>query len=197
MQIHPRVSPRAGWSMIAVILALAADGCGGSAHAGRVGRTSARSAADPICTAAARTVVARFLGVAVSSVSVRATTANSGAPECDFAAQISGHRAMKLSVEVDTAPQPYAVLERAAVEASQIFGPKRLAPAPQNITRLGLDADWFPEEQHLMTTDGVRLITATVAWPSARQSHRRALAQAAARTYLGRLRPDLARGPAP
>jgi len=135
--------------------------------------------------------------VSASEVSVRVTTANSGSPECDFTAQPGGQGKVKLSVEVNTAPQPYAFLERSAVEASQMFGPVRLAPPPQDITGLGLDADWFPEEQHLMTTDGVRLITATVVWPSVRQSLRRALAEVAARPYLGRLRPDLARGPAP
>lgn len=141
--------------------------------------------------------MARFLGLAISGVSVQATTANSGAPECDFTARPERQGTVKLSVEVRTAPQPYAYLERSAEEAAQIFGAHRFAPAPQDITRLGLDADWFPEEQHLMTTDGVRLITATVAWPSVAQSRRRALAEVAARPYLGRLRPDLARGPAP
>jgi hypothetical protein len=96
---------------------------------------------------------------------------------------------VRLSVEVDTAPQAYAVLERTAEEAAQIFGPVRFDTAPQDITGLGIDAQWFPAQQHLMTTDGVRLITATVDWPSARQSRRRALAEVAARPYLGRLRP--------
>jgi hypothetical protein len=95
---------------------------------------------------------------------------------------------VRLSVEVDTAPQAYAVLERTAEEAAQIFGPVRFDTAPQDITGLGIDAQWFPAQQHLMTTDGVRLITATVDWPSARQSRRRALAEVAARPYLGRLR---------
>jgi hypothetical protein len=96
---------------------------------------------------------------------------------------------VRLSVEVDTAPQAYAVLERTAEEAAQIFGPVRFDTAPQDITGLGIDAQWFPAQQHLMTTDGVRLITATVDWPSARQSRLRALAEVAARPYLGRLRP--------
>ncbi len=142
-------------------------------------------------------MVAGFLGVSVAGVSVRVTTANSGSPECDFTARPGGQGTVKLSVEVDTAPQPYAVLERSAEEAAQIFGPVRFETPPQNITGLGLDADWFPAQQHLMTTDGVALITATVSWPSVRQARRRALAAVAARPYLGRLRPDLARGPAP
>jgi hypothetical protein len=120
--------------------------------------------------------------------------ANSGSPECDFRARVDGGR-VRLSVEVDTAPQAYSVLERTAEEAAQIFGPHRPSPPPQDITGLGLDADWFPEEQHLMTTDGLRLITATVVWPAARQSRRRALAEVAARPYLGRLRPQAADPP--
>jgi hypothetical protein len=138
--------------------------------------------------------VARFLAVQSASVAVHQTTANSGAPECDFRA-IAGGRGVLVSVDVDSAPQPYQVLERAAVEEAQVFGAARVVPAPQAVTRLGLDAYWFPAEQHLMTTDGVRLITVTVRWPAARQSRRRALAAAVARRYLGRLRPQAAKPP--
>jgi hypothetical protein len=101
-------------------------------------------------------------------------------------------------VSVSSEPQPYAVLERQAEEAAQIFGSHRFEPAPQQIAHLGLDAQWFPEEDQLLTTDGVHLITSTiVSWPGVARSLWKALAAAAARPYLGRLRPDLARGPSP
>lgn len=138
--------------------------------------------------------MSRFLAVPSSSVAVRSAVANSGAPECDFTAGAGGRR-VRVSVAVDSAPQPYQVLERAAVEEAQVFGTRRVVPAPQAVGRLGLDAYWFPAEQHVMTTDGVRLITATVSWPSARQSRRRALAVAAARPYLGRPQPRAAQSP--
>jgi hypothetical protein len=35
---------------------------------------------------------------------------------------LGGRRTVKLMVEVDSAPQAYAVLERTAEEAAQIFG---------------------------------------------------------------------------
>lgn len=180
---QPFCRPDAGFvvGLLLVAMILALVGCGASAA--RAGHSAPAS----ICTRRARSTVARFLDVSASRVSVLTTTANSGYPECDFTARNGRDQTVKLSVEVSTAPQAYAVLERAAEEAAQIFGPVRLSPAPQDITGLGIDAQWFPEEQHLMTTDGIRLITATVIWPAAPQSRRRALAQAAARPYLGLL----------
>lgn len=157
-------------------------GCGGST------RSSA-------CTPKARAAVARFLDVSSSSVSVTATSSNQAAPECDFRAPDKGGRKVALAVIIDSAPQPYFRLERTAEEAAQVFTPVRLVPAPEDIPGIGLDAYWYPGEQHLMTTDGVRLITATVDWPSAPQSRRVALATAAARQYLGPPRPGATDSP--
>ncbi len=70
-----------------------------------------------------------------------------------------------------------------------------MAPAPQDISGVGLDADWFPPQQHLMTTDGVRLITATVDWPAMPGSRRIAIAIAMARPYLGALHPEAVNPP--
>ena len=89
-------------------------------------------------------------------------------------------------VNVARGPQPYFILERTIVEASQVFGAKRLSPAPVSVSRLGLEASWFPAEQWLMATDGYRLITASVEWRGARQSREIALATAATRPYLHR-----------
>ena len=69
---------------------------------------------------------------------------------------------------------------------SQVF-PVRLSAAPSHIGGLGIDADWFPEEQHLMTTDAIRLVTTTIEWPRAPVARKQALAVAASRPYLGRL----------
>jgi hypothetical protein len=101
-----------------------------------------------------------------------------------------------VTAEVDTEPSAYAVLERTIIESSQIF-PQRNHPAPLHVGHLGLDASWFPEGTQLMTTDAVRLVIVTVAWHPAPTARKVALAVAVARSYLGRSRPKLARGPAP
>ncbi|MGA9858555.1 MAG: hypothetical protein WBQ18_11880 [Solirubrobacteraceae bacterium] len=122
--------------------------------------------------------------------------ANTGYPQCAMRAAVPGGGVVEVVAEVDTESSAYAVLERTIVEAAQVW-PSRLQPAPVHVGRLGLDASWFAAEQHLMTTDAVRLITVAVTWPHAPLRHKIALAAAVARTYLGRLQPKLARGPAP
>ena len=92
-----------------------------------------------------------------------------------------------MTVNLDNGPQPYFRLERTAVEATQQFGTERLYTAPDQIMGLGLDADWYPDGNYLETTDGSRLITATIAWPGSAQAHRRALSIAIARPFLGRI----------
>lgn len=188
-----------------VLVALSTVGCGGASHrsasGAAVSRTSttssSTSAAAPtvktICTARAEMAVKRVLG---ATPSARASIANSSYPQCLFKARSRG-QAVTVTAEVDTEPTAYAVLERTIEEASQIFTPQRLSPAPQHVDGLGLDASWFPEEQHLMTTDAVRLIIVTIDWPKAPTTRKVTLAVAAAHTYLGRLEPKLAKGPAP
>lgn len=93
---------------------------------------------------------------------------------------------MRVTVEVDVEPQAYAVLERTIEEAAQIF-PQRLFAAPQQVPGVGIDASWFPPQQHLLTTDAVRLVTATIDWRKAGRARKLALAVVSARAYLGRL----------
>jgi len=92
---------------------------------------------------------------------------------------------VRVTVIVDAGAQPYFRLERTAVEAQQVFSSVREAPAPVQIPHLGLDADWFPDQQQMMTTDGRRLITAAVSWRHVPAARRRKLAAEAARAYLG------------
>lgn len=154
------------------------------------------------CTPAGVAAVAKFLRVGDGSVVTREIASNSsGAPQCNFTVHAGLHKVL-LWVSVDSSPQPYAVLERAAVENGQNFGntPASQFPAPQRVAHLGLDAYWFPgpAAAHLMTTDAVRLITVTVnRWPGVPRKQWSVLAAAAARPYLGRSKPKLARGPAP
>jgi hypothetical protein len=85
---------------------------------------------------------------------------------------------------VDTAPQPYYVLERTTVEATHVFWPTRMAATPAVVNGLGIEATWFPANTKLMSTDGTRLLTVAVDWRGASQGRERALAEAMSRTYL-------------
>jgi hypothetical protein len=133
--------------------------------------------------------------VAPGAIATHADTADSDFPECHFTVHPSGGRVVRVTVEVDTEPQAYGVLDRTIVEAAQIFGPQRYSAAPVNVPHLGILASWFPQEQHLETTDAVRVVIATVAWSKAKARSKIALATAAARPYLGRNQLQLARGP--
>ncbi len=107
-------------------------------------------------------------------------------------------RRLRMWVSVNSEPQPYAVLERAAEEEAQMFTATRTTAVPQHLAHLGLDAYWFGQEEHVLATDAVRLITSTiVSWPHVAKLRWKALAAAVARPYLGRSDPRLARGPSP
>jgi hypothetical protein len=150
-----------------------------------------------VCRAAARNAIASAASVGDHALTTRRTRANTGAIECVFRTHVHG-RPLVVSVSVDGSPQPFAVMERAGEEESQIWGAQRFTPAPVYLHHLGIGAWWFPAQQHLLTTDAVNLITATIVrWPGASLRRRRRLAIAAARTYLGPSQPKLARGPAP
>lgn len=168
-----------------------ASGAASTTSAGTT--TAAGPTAATICSGGLRAAVVRALGVPASAG--RGSIANSSYPQCAMRARVGG-RGVRLTVEVDTEPSPYAVLERTIEEQSQIF-PTRTHPAPVHVGHLGLDASWFPEEQQLQTTDGVRLIIVTIGWRGAPTGQKVALARAAAKVYLGRSRPKLARGPSP
>jgi hypothetical protein len=115
-------------------------------------------------------------------------------PQCVLKARRSARLPVQVTINLDNGPQPFFRLERTAVEASQQFGTVRLYAAPQQIPGLGLDADWFPDNNDLETTDGARLITVTIRWPRSSQAQRRALAAGMARPFLGHLRHNPAAG---
>ncbi len=129
---------------------------------------------------------------AAPAVSASVGTGNNGAPECRLAAP-----GVRVIVNVDSSPQPYARLERAIVEDGQQFGTKRTFTPPQTVPHLGLDASWFPDLDQLLTSDGHVLLTIDVHSPSIAAADRRDLATALARIYLGTSDPALAKGPAP
>ena len=168
-----------------VVLLLAA--CGGTTTTTKTTTKRAaavRAAPTGPCRTSVRDIVARFLHVAPASITTAVGTGNDGYPECTYVTKVPGGKRVSLNADVDTGPQPYFVLERTIVEAAQPFTPTRLSPAPQAVMHLGLEASWFPNRDQLMSTDGLKLLTVTVAWPGASPRREIALATALSRPYL-------------
>jgi hypothetical protein len=140
----------------------------------------------------------RFLRVPAASVTGDTSTGNNAMPQCSFTARARTGARAEVIANVDTSPSPYFRLERTAVETYQVFAPTRVLPAPLPVSGLGLDAYWFPAKSQLMSTDGVRLITASVSWPHVDQARERQLAEAVSRPYLktprGKAANSLAKG---
>jgi hypothetical protein len=166
---------------IAAVLAL--GGCGKSAPT-RNAATDRGAKLPGVCARSALDAMAHSLAVRASTIAVAAASGSNAMPQCAFTTVLPRKEHVAVTVNVDTGPQPYFVLERTIVEASQIFGPIRFSPAPVAITGLGIEAAWFPAETHLEATDGTRLVTATVDWPGAGRRRETALARALTRPYL-------------
>jgi hypothetical protein len=162
-------------SLAAALIAALLVGCGSARHR------------PTVCVPRAREVVATQVGAPVAGVSQAVSTGNNEMPQCVLRASGAGQRPVRVTVNLDNGSQPYFRLERTSVEASQQFGTKRLYAAPELIMDLGLDAYWYPDASYAQTTDGVRLITVTVAWPGSSQAQRRDLSIAIARRFLGPL----------
>jgi hypothetical protein len=161
-------------------------GCGssGSSTSQTTARVAAKPAAPPLCLPKAEVALSRFVGVHASEITNSPGKGDNAEPQCTLKVRLTDGRRMSVVANLDSSPQPYFRLERTAVEATQQFSVTRNVAAPQTIKGLGKDADWYPAEQQLQTTDGVRLITVTVTWHGVSQGRRRALAVAVARPYL-------------
>ncbi len=170
----------------ACLAALAVAACGGSGHATTHAASTHTSSSASItpCQSEARAAIAHFLAITPGSIAASPSMGTNGMPQCTFSAEVAPRVRMQTVANVDNGPQPYFRLERTEVEASQVFTPTRLTPAPESISALGLEADWFPAYPQLMATDGIRLITVSVDWRTASQNRERTLAEAIARTYL-------------
>ncbi len=165
---------------MAILVALAAA-CGrsGPAH-----HSTGATHSSTVCLPQARAAVARSLALPTAAVASAESVGNNAEPQCTFSARLSDAKRVTVVANVDSSAQPYFRLERTYLEAEQVFTPTRLIPAPEAITGLGLEADWFPAQSQLMTTDGLRLITVSVSWPGATQKHEQAVAEIVARPYL-------------
>lgn len=160
-------------------------GCGGSSTPAKPPSAAHRRAAAPtLCEPNVLDAITRFLKVPTAKITATESVGNDAEPQCTFVTHVAGGRRVSVTANVGVEVGAYFILERTEVEASQMFAPTRLSPAPQAVPRLGLEADWFPAETHLMATDGTRLVTTTVIWRGAGQARKTALATVVTRPYL-------------
>ncbi len=111
-------------------------------------------------------------------------TASNGAAGCRLRADT-----IEAIVRLDSAPQPYTRMEREVVEFGQNVDWTKVPRSayPRTVGHLGLDANWFPLQSRLLTTDGVRLVTVKMKASSIGQTEAKAAATRLARVYLGPL----------
>jgi len=160
----------------ATVLTLA--GCGGS------GTARLAHLGPPVCNHRDVQAMARLLKVAPNTITTSKSIGDNGMPQCTFVTHRSAHHRVLVVANVDDSSQPYQVLRRTIEEASQFFNVYEPSAAPSNIPRLGISASWFPDYQWLEATDGLRLITAHVAWRGSTKKQKIALARGMIRPYL-------------
>jgi hypothetical protein len=138
---------------------------------------------QPPCSRRARAVLAKAAGVDPGTVTGSRFTASNRAAGCRLRAGDLGAVVM-----LDSAPQPYIRMEREQVEFWQNveWSHKAARAAPAPVTSLGLGGYWFPLQSRMLTTDGVRLDTIKVIWPTG-GARRKPLAIRLAHVYLGPL----------
>jgi hypothetical protein len=168
----------------ALVLAALLAGCGSSSHErsmivhvkGQTVTYPFRPGLPPAC--------AHRGGAAVDAAHAEPFKAPNGADGCRLTAQ-----GLTAIVMLDSAPQPYFRLEREVTEFGQnVDWTKVPASAyPRTIKHLGLDANWFPLQHRLLTTDGVRLVTVKLRSASMDPAELRDTAVRLAGVYLGPL----------
>lgn len=172
--------------MLALLaVGLMAAGCG----------SSAKKHGSTTCPDKVRAAVAGVLSVHASAVITHSGVGSNAEPECDYVIRTANGTVVKLVANLDSSPQPYQRLERAIVEDGQQFATVQTNPPPQTVPHLGLDAAWLPDQNKLITTEGVRLVSVSVAWPGSTQAEQRAVAVATARPYLGKNNPKAVEPP--
>jgi hypothetical protein len=171
-----------------VVLALALVGCGSSSSDHEASAPPATPPPGPATTpvsAPAKLPSAcnhrAQAAIPGGSVTADPSTARSGADSCRLE-----NGELSAVVYLDSAPQAYTRMEREIVEFGQNVDWTKVPTSayPQTVKHLGLDASWFPMQNRLLTTDGVRLVTIKLhSELPAREKQR--IAVAMARTYLG------------
>jgi hypothetical protein len=138
------------------------------------------------CASKAQADIARALDV--SSVTARPSVGRNGMPQCTFTAQSRAGR-VSVIVNVDDGPQVEFRLERTVAEATQLFGPPPPGwHAPIGLGGLGPYASWFTNDDHLLASNGIDLITVYVTWPHEPRPVMIKLARAAIAQYMKRVR---------
>src|SRR5262249_32920053 len=176
-------------ALILVVPAVALIGCGSSSSAPMASSpapTPAQTSATPVASkplpppSSHRAIRAIPGGVS----SAKPFTARSSAAGCPLEG-----RELNAIVMIDAAPQPYYRLEREVVEFGQNVDWSKVPASayPRTIKHVGLDANWFPLQNRLLTTDGVRLVTVKLHAPQLGSTERRAVAIKMAGAYLGPL----------
>jgi hypothetical protein len=178
-------------ALISVVLAVALIGCG-SSTSGRVASTTPTPSPPQTTTVAAasqKPLPQPCSHRAQSAIpggvtSAKPFTARSSAASC----RLEGPE-LSAVVMMDSAPQPYYREEREVVEFGQNVDWSKVPASayPRTIKHLGLDANWFPLQSRLLTTDGVRLVTVKLHAPDIERAERRAIAVKMAGVYLGPL----------
>jgi hypothetical protein len=171
-----RLTVRLTSAFVGIALPLLVAACGGSGSLAR----------PAICKLKAQEAIARDLGIPPGTVAYVRSLGNNDMPQCAFTARATGRKVV-VTVNVDNGSQPYFRLLRTVTEASQIFGvpPPGFHP-PQGLSGLGPYASWFPNNQQLMATNDVLLLTVTVMWPGGGRDQEVGLARAAIVPYLVR-----------
>jgi hypothetical protein len=170
--------------LAAVGAALLLAACGSSKSSSHTRSTGHRASTHTLCLPEVKALLATTLSVDPGTITTATGVGTNGNPQCTFTAHTARHTRVAITANEYSGPQPYFILERTEIEASQVFTPSRLSPAPQTIMHLGLEAAWFPATQALMATDAIRLIDITFRWPGASQAQKRRLGIALARPYL-------------
>lgn len=144
-----------------------------------------------VCLATGRRALARSLGVSSARIRIRLWLGGNDMPQCSFvvarAHRGGPHDRVRVTVNVDSAPQAAWRLMRTVVEASQLFGP---APpgwhAPIGLMGLGPYASWFIKLHSLMAVNHTRtqLLTATVSWRRATRAEMIRLARSVIVAYI-------------
>jgi hypothetical protein len=183
---RPTTPRYAALLIVGLLTGLALVACGTSSRSSATStKAAAKPKAPPVCSPAARMMIARDIGVGAGALEARATTGNNAEPECHFRG-----RGVSVAVNIDSSPQPYQRLERTIDEDGQQFGTERNFTPPVTVPKLGLDAAWVPDQSKLLTTDGRSLLTITVAWRGEKRARQLALATLVARQYLGKPIPN-------
>jgi hypothetical protein len=182
--VLPGHSRRPAIALCVPCLSLAIAGCGAVARS--VHRPSAAAGLAPPCSQRARGVLAATATVAAGAIAGSPFTATNGAASCRFTTRRAATGPLDVIAELDGAPQAYYRLEKEVVEYGQnvIWGHLGNRAYPVTVPHLGLDADWFPRDARLATSDGVRLITIVVASSPAHAGGGELIAEKLARVYL-------------